>query len=148
MSFVNEKISEIDREMLDSFNLIKPISKSRCDARRWTIDRERSALLVGLEGQGFYGGDMPGFYALIWNKNVIKLETFSKANDSSPTYKEFWRKVTKIEAPECLFKDKDEMMELIKEAIIAEAIKFVKGCCEIKVNFDFIAKPIFIMEVQ
>lgn len=88
------------------------------------------------------------FYALIWNKNIIELETFSKARRKSDTFMEFWWKVTRIEAPECLFKDKDEMMELIKEALIAEDISNIKNCDTTKVNFDFIAKPVFIMEVQ
>lgn len=147
MPFINEKIPEKDREIIDSFNLIKPISKSPCKPRRWTIDREGNAFLVGLEGQGFYSSEIPMFYALIWNKKIIQLETFSKAEDTSTTFKEYWWKITRIEAPECLFKDKNEMMELIKEALIASDISNIENC-DTKVNFDFVAKPIFIMEVQ
>ncbi|EKN62895.1 hypothetical protein P9E76_08595 [Schinkia azotoformans] len=86
------------------------------------------------------------YYALIWNKSVIMLETFSKATGSTAAGMEFFWEITEIEAPECLLKNKDEMMDMIKGAIIAYETGFTTGRT-IKVNFDFIATPCFVKEV-
>jgi len=147
MAFVNEKISDADRMTFNSFNLKNPITKETLNSRRWVIDRERNAFLVGLGGQGIYGCEIPMFYALIWNKNMIMLETFSKAAGSNSTGMEFNWKITRIEAPECLMKDKDEMMDMIKEALIAYDTSDNNGSAT-KVNFDYIATPWFIREVN
>lgn len=45
MAFINEKISDSDRMMFNSFNLRNPITKGTLNKRRWTIDRERNAYL-------------------------------------------------------------------------------------------------------
>ncbi|MEC1641056.1 hypothetical protein P9E76_08590 [Schinkia azotoformans] len=50
MAFINEKISEVDREYFDTFNLKNPITKETLHSRRWTIDRKRNAFLVVLGG--------------------------------------------------------------------------------------------------
>lgn len=145
MAFVYEKIPETDREWFSSFNLKNPITKETLNSRRWTIDRERNSFLVGLGGQGIYGSEIPMFYALIWNKRVIMLETFSKAIGNNSSGMEFFWKITKIKAPESLLKDKDEMMNMIQEAFIAYDTSDKKGCLT-KVNFDFIATPWFFKE--
>lgn len=147
MAFIKEKISESDRVIFNSYNLKNPITRETLNSRRWTIDRERNAFLVALGGQGIYGSEIPMYYALIWNGKVITLETFSKATGSNSTGMEFYWKITKIEAPECLLKDKDEMMNLIKEAFIAYDIGDTKVITS-KFNFDFIASPWFIKEVN
>ncbi|PYG83913.1 hypothetical protein LY28_03761, partial [Ruminiclostridium sufflavum DSM 19573] len=56
-------------------------------------------------------------------------------------------KITRIEAPECLLKDKDEMMDIIKDALIAYDTGD-KNYSYVKVNFEYIASPWFIKEVN
>ncbi|PYG85610.1 hypothetical protein LY28_03298 [Ruminiclostridium sufflavum DSM 19573] len=73
------------------------------------------------------------------------METFSKGIGKYNTGVEMWWKITKIEAPKRLLKDKDEMMVLLKEAFDAHGTSGKRDCVT-KVNFDFIATPWFICE--
>jgi hypothetical protein len=79
-------------------------------------------------------------------KNVIVLETFSDGKGSISTGIKKWWKITKIEAPECLLKDSDEMLGLIKEAFDAEGFAGRIDCVT-RVNFDYLTEPRFIPEV-
>lgn len=54
-------------------------------------------------------------------------------------------KITKIFAPECLLKDKNEMIDLIKEGLDAQGSGGRRDVVK-KVNFDFIATPWFFKE--
>ncbi|PYG83910.1 hypothetical protein LY28_03758, partial [Ruminiclostridium sufflavum DSM 19573] len=136
-----------DREYFNSFNLKNPVTNEILNSRRWVIDRERNAVLIGLGGQGIYGCEIPMFYALIWNENIIMLETFSKAIGNNAIDTDFYWKITRIEAPECFLKDNTEMMDMIKEALTAYATRS-KNDSVTKVNFDYIASPWFIREVN
>lgn len=75
---------------------------------------------------------------------MIVLETFSDGKGSISTGIEKWWKITSIEAPECLLKYNDKMLELIKEAIEAEGF----GDCVTRVNFEYVAEPWFTREVK
>lgn len=68
MAFVNEKISEKDKEYFNSFNLKNPVTGDLLFSRKWTIDRKRDVFLVGMGGQGFYESEIPMYYALVWKK--------------------------------------------------------------------------------
>ncbi len=146
MAFVNERIPENDREYFNSFNLLSPFTDEPIFAREWTIDRERDAFLVGLAGQGTYESDIPMFYALVWKKNVIILDTYSKGEGNYSKGIEMWWKITKIKAPDTLIKNMEEMLELIKEAFDAFGFAGIRECVT-KVNFDFVAEPEFICGV-
>ncbi|PYG83911.1 hypothetical protein LY28_03759 [Ruminiclostridium sufflavum DSM 19573] len=148
MAFIYEKISETDRQRLNSFNLVSPLTKNKPIApSKWIIDRERDVFLVSLGGQGFYESEIPRFYALIWKNNVVLVETFRNGVGSLSDGVEISWKITKIEAKESLLKDKDEMIELIKEGLDAEGSGGRRDCVK-KVNFDYIASPWFIRDVN
>jgi hypothetical protein len=148
MAFVNEEISEKDKEYFNSFNLKSPFTRNEpIEPWKWIIDRERDAFLVALGGQGYYESEIPRFYALIWKKNIIKIETFRNGIGSFSTGVEIWWKITKIEAPECMIEDNTEMVELIKEALDAEGSGGRRDCVT-RVNFDYIAEPRYIREVK
>lgn len=66
MAFINEEISDSDKELFYSFNFINPVTRKPLNPRKWTIDRERDILLVGLGGQGLESSEIPMFYALVW----------------------------------------------------------------------------------
>lgn len=143
MSFINEKIPESDRELYDSFNLSSPFTNKPVESRKWTIDRERNAFLIALGGRGYWDSDIPHYYAFIWKNNVIKIETFSKEHGNANTGIEVRRKITSIKMPEKLMPEKDVVMELVKEAFEVHGFLWRKSN---KVNFDYIASPLFILD--
>jgi len=143
MAFENEKISEVDRELFNSFNLKSPFTGEALQSRRWVIDREREAYLIALGGQGMYYSEVPMFYAFIWKNNVVKLETFENSKgDILSGYETKW-KINRIEAPKSLLQDHEVLMNLIKEAFISEASPSKKDVLSI-VHFDYIATPWFV----
>jgi hypothetical protein len=72
MAFVNEKISQADREWINSLGIISMSTGRTIITPNWVIDREREVFLVSIGGgQGFYTSEAPQFFALVWGKNVI-----------------------------------------------------------------------------
>lgn len=127
MAFIKKKTSEADREFIDSFHFINPVTNEKRHPRYWTIDQERNIFLIGLGGQGYYASEIPMFSALIWNKCVIMLETFSSSIKNDSGVKECFWKITKIKAPICLLEKSDEMIEIIKQNFLwKRIISFIK----------------------
>jgi hypothetical protein len=147
MAFVNEKVEEKDKLYFNSFNFESPFTKNKSiEPWKWTIDREQDAFLVGLGGQGYEHSDIPEFFALVWKKNVIIMETFSGGSGSNSTGVEVWWKITSIKVPQNLIAEKDAVMELIKEAFDAYGNGYNRTYVR-KVEFRFIAEPFFVQEV-
>ncbi|PYG83914.1 hypothetical protein LY28_03762 [Ruminiclostridium sufflavum DSM 19573] len=147
MAFVYEKIPEGDRKYFNSFNLKSPFTDKLLYSREWTIDREREVFMVGLGGQGTYESEIPMYYALVWGKSVIFLDTFCNGKGDYDTGIEMWWKITKIKAPICLLKDNDKMIEIIKEAFDAMGFAGIRNCVK-RVNFEYIAEPVYMQEVK
>ncbi|WP_150269086.1 hypothetical protein [Paenibacillus tepidiphilus] len=144
MAFISERIAEADREQLHSLQLKDPFTNQPLQPRRWTIDRERNAILVGLGGQGIYGGETPLLYVLVWNHHFIYLDTFKAGEGNLSTGIEMFWKVTKIEAPGELHRNHEELVDVIREALDAEGYAGRRDCVT-KVNFEYIAEPVFII---
>lgn len=142
MAFVNEIISEADQEKLKAFTFKNPVTNIAITPKKWTINRERDAFLIGLGGQGTYNSEIPMFYALVWKNKVISLATYKKGVGNYRDGAELWWKITGISVPESLKPYKDEIIELIKEAIDAHG-SFYKRDHVIRVNFDLIEWPVF-----
>ncbi|EKN62896.1 hypothetical protein P9E76_08600 [Schinkia azotoformans] len=147
MTFINETISEVDKEKFYSFNFKNPVTLDPVKARKWTIDRESNAFLIGLGGQGSEFSEIPMFYAFVWKNDVIMMETFSRGTGNAQSGVELWWKITRIEIPEKLKSDKEVIVEQIKKAF-DEYGSFhrrdhVKG-----VYFDVIAEPVFVRKVK
>jgi hypothetical protein len=147
MAFVNEKISECDREYFYSLNLKSPFTDELVEPWKWTIDREREIFLVGLAGQGSEHSEIPMYYALVWKKNVIIIETFSGGTGSYSTGVEKWWRIPSIRIPECMAAEKDKVVELVKEAFDAHGSGYKRDHVK-KVEFKHIASPFFIPEVK
>ncbi|HOQ01253.1 MAG TPA: hypothetical protein PK604_10620 [Acetivibrio clariflavus] len=79
MAFINEKISEADKEIFNSYGFKSVFTNDPIEPWEWTIDRERDIFLVALEGRGYYDSEIPLFYALVWQKRVIKIEAYRKS---------------------------------------------------------------------
>lgn len=148
MAFVNEAISEADMDIFNSYKLESPFTANLLiEPYKWTIDRERDVFLVSLGGQGREHSEIPEYYALVWKKNIIIMETFSGGVGSASTGVEKWWKITSIKVPESLMQEKDTVMDLIKEAFDAYGSRNRRDCVK-KVEFRFIATPVFIREVK
>lgn len=147
MAFVNEKILEADMDMFNSFNLKSPFTRKPIEPWMWTIDRERDIVLVEMEGQGYEHSEIPMFYALVWKKNVIIMETFSWGKGNYTIGAEIWWKIRSIRIPESLIAEKDTIIKLIKEAFDAYGSEHKRAHVK-KVNFEYIATPFFMPEVK
>ena len=110
MGFVNEEIEEKDRERYYSFNLIGPYTKDKLEAWKWTIDKERDAILIILETGRDY--EHPCFFVFIWKNKIIRITTFLKKDIGKALY---WN-LYSIGIPESLKDEKDEILQAILEA--------------------------------
>ncbi len=147
MAFVYEKISESDREWINSFGIISMSTGEPIMTPYWAIDREREVFLVSIGGgQGFYTSEAPQYFAMVWGKNLIKLATFSEGDGKISSGVKMRWKITQIDAPESLLNVKGELIELIKEAI--GALGIAGRNCVSKTDFEYIASPRFIREVK
>lgn len=124
MAFVNEKILEIDRELFNSFNLKSPFTRKPLEPFMWTADKEREIYLIGLGGQGFDEGDVPEYFALIWKRKKITIETFNGGSGSRSTGIEKWWRIIGIKVFESLIPEKDIMIDIIKEAFNAYGSRY------------------------
>lgn len=147
MAFVNEVVSEADKEKLKAFHFKNPVTKEIVSPIYWTIDHQRDVYLFGLGGQGYYDSEIPSFYALVWKGKRIYLRTFSKGKGNYQSGVEMWWKIAGISIPESLEPQKEEVIELIKEAIDAHGSAYRRDHVT-KVKFDLVEWPVFYKEVK
>ncbi len=123
MAFVNETLTEQDKEWFASFQLESEFRKGALvpSPTKWTIDKERFAVLVALEGQGADGYDVPPlFLALFWQGKVIRIEAYTRGTGSYQTGTKKWWRVTNILIPKELQGQGDGVLQLIREALDAQ----------------------------
>lgn len=119
MAFIYEKLTEEDKGFFDSFGffeppLVSPFFQSGAPTH-WVSDREREIYLVCLGGQG-YRFDYeypPTYYYLIWQGQLIKIETYRKGEGDMMEGKEIIYKLTRIIASENLSLTKNLLIETI-----------------------------------
>lgn len=78
MAFVNEKLTEKDKEFIASFQFHNPIGMKEELVKipeKWTVDRNRELYLICLGGQGYRFSDEfpPDYYILIVKNTVIEI---------------------------------------------------------------------------
>lgn len=146
MAFVNETISEVDKEKLKAFNFKNPVTDVPFIATKWTVDRKRDIFFVTLGGQGSYNTEIPMFCALVLQNEVIALETYSDGIGSFESGFDISWKVTKILIPESLETKQDLIIVLIKEALDAYGSGYRRDHIK-KVTYDFISKPLIVKGV-
>ncbi|PPD33590.1 MAG: hypothetical protein CTY19_07540 [Methylomonas sp.] len=135
MSFVVEKIpqEELARPDADQIGFNLKLST------RWAVDHDRDAFIVlnRAEGGAYEGTQITDYYTLSWNNELIHI-----AADPLPkTFKEqgavmSWR-VHKLTLPEALQTQKDEVLQLIRDAFGAIG-EFFNGKRFISVDVEFI----------
>lgn len=116
MAFVNEKLTEKDKEFIASFNFIQPIGgqgKTLADIPiKWAADREKGYFLICLGGQGhsFDEERPPNYYRLIIdNVDVRIMARFRSDGDYNTGVKLEWR-IQDIVVPKSLKHLSQEML--------------------------------------
>ena len=78
MAFVNEKLTEKDKEFIASFKFHDPLGSIDDLARiprNWAVDKENNYYLICLGGQGELDKEYPpNYYKLIVNGNVVDIK--------------------------------------------------------------------------
>lgn len=126
MAFVNETLTEQDKAWFASFNFQSVFTRDLVPLpRKWTIDRERDAVLIGLEGQGYEGSDCPPiFMVLIWAGQVIRIHAYNRGEGSADRGTEKWWRLTYIGIPKALEAQTATVLQLIHEALDAQGTNF------------------------
>ena len=119
MAFVNEEISEEDKERFNSFGFKSPYSESSVNPWKWTIDRERNIFLCSLAGSGSRMDYKPCSFAMLDKGFVIKIETYVEIHGNDWGGIEVQWEIEKIFIPDAFEIDVKEITELIREALTA-----------------------------
>lgn len=117
MAFVIEKIPQ--EQFATSSQQLIGFNPKLCS--RWAIDRDRDAFIVvnRTEGGAYEGTQATEYYTLSWKKELIRIV----AEPLPSTYVEqgavmSWR-VRRLDIPEALQHQKEEVAQLIKDAFAA-----------------------------
>ncbi|PKN89268.1 MAG: hypothetical protein CVU51_01060 [Deltaproteobacteria bacterium HGW-Deltaproteobacteria-1] len=149
MSFVNEVLSEKDKERFASYKIKSKLS-SYGDLvpipAKWTIDRDYDAILIRLEGWGMRrtGQGIPIFIALIWKDQLIRFEAFQEAGGNVEDGYEIWWEVTKVIIPKALEPETETILQLFSEALNVLGVAFAPAI----VHINEIPSPIYVQEMQ
>lgn len=118
MAFVNELISDEDKQKID-WTKFKAWSFSNPHRPwKWTIDRERDVFLVALEGRG-PDGERPETYALYWKGDVIRFEAERDGKGMFATGIDMFWKIFNACLPQQLEPQRQEILTVLREAIDA-----------------------------
>lgn len=118
MSFVYEVVPERDVEFFESMNLKNCWGSGEFlfleGYTKWCADRDKNAYLVSIGGG--YNGEMPNFYDLWWNGNIIRIEAECGGKGNYDTGVDIIWFINRIPIPKKMWKSKEEIMKLIEEA--------------------------------
>ncbi len=138
MAFVNELVTEEQKTKIDPKIFYRAYRGPR-DLYRWVVDREREVFVVhvgsGLPWDGT--GPRPGeYFALSWKGEVVKFEALVVAEGTRQSWKGHWD-VMEVHIPDAFSARRDEVLELIREGLMAmgNAIGTADGCYQITVDF-------------
>ena len=125
MGFVYEVVPEEDREFFKSMGLkdcwgIKLLNLSKYT--KWCADRERNIFLVNIGG-GYR--DMPRYYDLWWNGNVIRVEVEEGGRGSYDVGVDIVWNINRVPIPASMWKYKEDIMKSLQEAFLINL-----GWCE------------------
>jgi hypothetical protein len=149
MAFVNEKLTEKDKEFIALFEFHKPIGRTNELARlpeNWATDREKGYFLICLGGQGYTFDEEhpPYYYRLIIDNAVVKIEArFRSKGDYNTGVKVEWR-IESIDVPKSLNNLPSEvLLNIINDAFISYSNIHKNGHVE-STSFDKVCMPIYL----
>ena len=125
MAFVNELISENDKQKFD-WNKFKawPFSKPH-RPWKWMVDHERDVFLIPLAQSGYDDiNTRSDLFVLYWKKEVIRVEArVIESGKGKSLDKSIW-KASIIDIPIHLQKERNEIIKTLKEAFCAHGWLF------------------------
>ncbi|MGN0630504.1 MAG: hypothetical protein ACI4JN_04165 [Ruminococcus sp.] len=149
MAFVNEKLTDKDKEYISSFKFHNPIGRLNELApipEEWSIDRENKYYLICLGGQGrlFDEEYPPNYYHLIIDNKSIEIEARFKCKGNYSTGVELLWKIQGIYVPHSLsYILPKKIINIVREAFICYGNVHKNGHV-IKTEFDSIAEPFYL----
>lgn len=147
MAFVNEKLTDKDKEFISSFKFHNPIGRLNELApipEEWSIDRENKYYLICLGGQGELDNEYPpNYYKLIVNTDVVDI----KARYKTVGYGKTGIKITwEIESIVVNSKKTDFDIQQIAMSALESYGNIHFGGHITKTEFDSIAEPFYLRE--
>lgn len=118
MAFVNELISEEDKQKIDWTQFKAWPFSQPYRPWKWTIDRMQDVFLVALEGRG-PEGERPETYALYWHGDVIRLEAERNGKGMFANGVDMFWRLFNINIPQHLKQQRQEILTALREAIDA-----------------------------
>ena len=116
MGFVYEVVPEEDREFFKSMGLKDcwgREGRGLTNRTKWCANRTQNAYLVGIGG-GY--DEMPYFYDLWWEGNVVRMEITSREiKNDEEGYDITWN-IHKISIPKKIWNRKEEIMNMVESA--------------------------------
>ena len=122
MAFICEKLTEKDKEFIESFKFNMPLGRRDELApipEQWVRDKERGYYLICIAGQGdvFDNQFPPYYYRLIIGNSVVKIEgRYEGKGDFNIGISIKWR-INSIIVPNNLkYISRDEILNIVREA--------------------------------
>lgn len=151
MAFVNEKLTDKDKEFISSLKFHNPIGRLNELApipEEWSIDRENKYYLICLGGQGrlFDEEYSPNYYRLIIDNKSIEIEARYKSKGNYSTGVELLWKIQGIYVPRSLsYISPEKLIDIVREAFVCCGNVHKNGHVT-KTEFDSIAEPFYLRE--
>lgn len=138
MAFANELIQEEQKDKFP-FPVFTSQDGSKPTLWKWTIDRERDAylVLVNAGGGGYDDTPVRHYYILWWEGEMISLGADQYLSGSNAVDMVLTWKVHHLEIPPALQERRDEVMQLIREALDAQGLVYNRSrVVAVNVQFD------------
>lgn len=118
MAFVNELIPEAEKEKF-TFPVHSNKDGSKPTLWKWTIDRERDAFLVMTNkgGGGYDGSPNREYFVLSWKDQLVHFGGDRQITGNDTLGLSLWWKIHYLSIPESLKSCKEEVLQLIQEAL-------------------------------
>jgi len=118
MAFVNELISEEDKQKIDWTKFKAYPYSNPHSPWKWTVDKDRDVFLVMLCGQG-REEEHPEVYALSWKGVIIRFEAERDCKGMFVSGVDMFWHIFNIEVPLHFEDQRQEILGVLKEAIDA-----------------------------
>ncbi|MDR3394135.1 MAG: hypothetical protein P4L70_03950 [Parasulfuritortus sp.] len=118
MAFVNELISDEDKQKIDWTKFKAWPFSDPHRPWKWTIDKERNVFLIPLGGGG-PDGDRPDVFALHWDGQVIRFEAEITGSGTGKFWDTLFWKINNLAIPDNLHSQKEKILESVVNAIRA-----------------------------
>ena len=125
MAFVNELVSEEDKQKIDWTKFIAWTFSEPHRPWKWTVDHEHDVFLIPLEQPGYNDTNTrPNVFALYWKKEIIRVEASVIGSGEERFWDTLIWKVSNIDIPDHLKIDRNDSLNTLKEAICAHGRLF------------------------